>query len=350
MTQAPFIIYSLPRSRSVWVSRFLSYDGKRCGHDLATQCATVKEFADLFDGDCVGTAETGAVIGWRAIRRLLPSARIAVIRRPVQEIYDSLSRFGLGSASLMQELRERDAMLDQAARLNGVRSFSFADLNGIAACQELFEFCLGLPFDWEWWEGLANVNVQVDVPERLKYLTENRDRIEALKRDAARIASDPEIIIGPEPWNSLWPEADALFAEHFNEVDGGDEPERPYRLDEAAMRAMNVAGQLRIMTARVDGELAGYCMWQLSKDVESAGGTFAEHGPWFVRPRFARLKLGQKLFDASLADLRALGVRNAYPHHRLHGRGSKLGAFFRRRGAVEIQRTYSLRLTEPQYA
>jgi hypothetical protein len=91
-------------------------------------------------------------------------------------------------------------------------------------------------------------------------------------------------------------------------------------------------------------------MWQVSKDVESAGATFAEHGPWFVRPQFARLKLGQKLFDASLDDLRTLDVRTAYPHHRLHGRGAKLGAFFRRRGAKEIQRTYSLSLTEPQHA
>jgi hypothetical protein len=191
--------------------------------------------------------------------------------------------------------------------------------------------------------------VQIDVAERLKYLTENRSRIEGLKLDALRIERTG-VVIGPERWDSLWPEADALFAEHFGEVDGGDEPERPYRLDEPLMRAMNATGQLRIITARVDGALAGYCMWQISKDVESAGATFAEHGPWFVRPCFAALLLGPKLFDASLDDLRSLGVRMAYPHHRLRGRGAKLGAFFRRRGAVEIQHTYSLRLAEPLHA
>jgi hypothetical protein len=281
---------------------------------------------------------------------LLPSARVAVIRRPVQEVHDSLARFGLGSPMLLRELSERDAMLDQVSRVQGVRSFSFAGLCSLSSCQELFEFCLGVPFDWEWWEKWASVNVQVDVAARLKYLADNHDRIETLKRDAQQIMSEPDIVIGPEPWESLWPEADALFAEHFGEVDGGDEPQRPYRLDDASMRAMSDAGQLRIFTARVNGELAGYCMWQISKDVESAGATFAEHGPWFVRPCFARLKLGQKLFDASLADLRSLGVRTAYPHHRLHGRGAKLGAFFRRRGAVEIQRTYSLSLAEPRHA
>ena len=349
MTQPPFIVFSLPRSRSAWISRFLSYGGWKCGHDLATRCATMKEFVGLLNDENVGTAETGAVVGWRAIRRLIPDVRIAVIRRPVQQIYDSLARFGLGSQILMDELIERDAMLDRLARVEGARSFSFADLNNVATCQELFEFCLGVPFDWEWWEGLANVNVQIDVAERLKYLTENRSRIEGLKLDALRIERTG-VVIGPERWDSLWPEADALFAEHFGEVDGGDEPERPYRLDEPLMRAMNATGQLRIITARVDGALAGYCMWQISKDVESAGATFAEHGPWFVRPCFAALLLGPKLFDASLDDLRSLGVRMAYPHHRLRGRGAKLGAFFRRRGAVEIQHTYSLRLAEPLHA
>jgi hypothetical protein len=349
MTQAPFIVFSLPRSRSAWIARFLSYGGKRCGHDLAPRCATMKEFADLVSGEYVGTAETGAVIGWRAIRRLLPDARIAVVRRPVQEVYESLARFGLGSQSLMDELIERDTILHHVAKLPGVRSFRFADLNNVTVCQELFEFCLGVPFDWEWWESLANVNVQVDVAEQIKYLTENRSRIETLKADARRIEQSG-VVIGPEPWDSVWPEVDALFAEHFAEVDGGDEPDRPYRLDEPTMRQANAIGQLRIVTARVDGALAGYCMWQISKDVESAGATFAEHGPWFVRPQFAALMLGPKLFDASLDDLHSLGVRMAYPHHRLRGRGAKLGAFFRRRGAIEIQHTYSLRLTEPSHA
>jgi hypothetical protein len=132
MTQPPFIVFSLPRSRSAWISRFLSYGGWKCGHDLATRCATMKEFVGLLNDENVGTAETGAVVGWRAIRRLLPDARIAVIRRPVQQIYDSLARFGLGSQILMDELIERDAMLDRLARVEGARSFSFADLNNVA--------------------------------------------------------------------------------------------------------------------------------------------------------------------------------------------------------------------------
>src|ERR1700691_5659915 len=110
MSHAPFIVFSLPRSRSPWIARFLSYGGRPCGHDLATECASLDEFATLLRGPYVGTVETGAVVGWRALRRRLPEARMAVIRRPVPEVYASLARFGLGGSDLMNELVERDAM------------------------------------------------------------------------------------------------------------------------------------------------------------------------------------------------------------------------------------------------
>lgn len=349
--RVPFIVLSLPRSRSAWVARFLSYDGRKCGHDLATECESVAEFVARLRGEYAGTAETGAVIGWRALRTLIPEAKLAVIRRPVQEVYDSLARFGLGSKMLLDELRERDAMLDQVARLPGVLSINFADLEGISACQNLFEHCLGAPFDWECWEGLAGVNVQIDVPTRMQYLIDNADRIAALKQDAARIAgASPDVVIGPEPWDAIWPEVDELGAAHYEEVCAASEPHRPYKLDEQAMRQMNAAGTLRIFTARVEGVLAGYCMWSVAKDVESAGMLMAHHGPWFVKEEFKHLRLGAMLFDRSLDDLRAIGVQNAFPHHRLDGRSAKVGAFFRRRGAVKVQETYSLWLGGPQHA
>ena len=342
MSRAPFIVYSLPRSRSAWVARFLSYGGRKCGHDLATECATLDEFASHLRSDYAGTAETGAMIGWRAMARRFPGAKVAVVRRPVDEVYASLGKFGLGGQQLTDMLVERDAMLDDIARLPGVRSFTFAGLKTIEACSNLFEHCLGVPFDWEWWEGLANVNVQVDVHAQLRFLEANRERIESIKREASEESRAPHVVIGPEAWETMWPEVDALASEHFAEVEGDLARNRPYRLDEPAMRAAVARGHIRITSARVDGVLAGYCCWNISKDIESAGMLIATHGPWFVRNGFAQLALGAKLFDASIADLRSIGVKCAFPHHRTQGRGVKLGAFFKRRGAIETQRTYTL--------
>lgn len=339
-----FLVLSLPRSRSAWIAKFLSYGGRRCGHDIAPQCVTVQEFVDRLDRDYCGSVETGAVVGWRAILKLKPDLRIATVRRPVQQVYESLARFGLGAPEVLDELRERDAMLDEVERLPGTLSFTFDGLKHPWACQNLFELYLDMPFDWEWWESLAAVNVQVNVPQCIQYLIDNRERIAALKRDAQRIVGG--VTIKTEAWPSVWPEIDALFAEHFGEVEGDLAINRPYRLNEAQMRALDDSGHLHITTARVGGDLAGYCMWMVSEDVESAGMLIAQHGPWFVRRQFASLLLGPKLFDASIESLRKRGVKCAFPHHRLMGRGRKLGAFFKRRGAVEIQHTYSLWLGE----
>ena len=69
MRRTPFIVLSLPRSRSAWISAFLSYGGRKCGHDLAPTCGTMAEFVAMFGGGgYAGTAETGAVVGWKAIR------------------------------------------------------------------------------------------------------------------------------------------------------------------------------------------------------------------------------------------------------------------------------------------
>jgi hypothetical protein len=350
MKKPPFIVLSLPRSRSTWIASFLSYGGKTCGHDIASSVGTMAEFAALFDDRYAGTAETGAVVGWRAIRRVLPAARIAVVRRPVDQIYKEMAGFGCGVPAMMDELKERDAMLDQVAKLPGVLSVTFAELRGPAACQALFEHCLETPFDWEWWESLAHKDIQVDVAAEFQYVIDNADRIAALKRDALRVAGSDGVFVGPEAWETVWPEIDPIFAEHFGEVEGDLAAQRPYKLDEPAMRDAHARGQLRITTARVGGELAGYCMWLVTPDVESKGTLIAQHGPWFVKKQFAHLLLGPKLFDASVEDLRAIGVKVAFPHHRLQGRGAKLGKFFQRRGAVETQRTYSMWLGEAQHA
>lgn len=150
-----------------------------------------------------------------------------------------------------------------------------------------------------------------------------------------------DVELASESFAQIWPEVDDMFREHFGEVDGGIEPRRPYRLDAGLMEAMWRSGSLRITTARREGKLVGYCTWNVMPDVESAGLLIAQQGAWFVAPD-AGFRTGYKLFIKSLAELRRLGVKCVFPHHRMQGRGDRLGRFFKRIGAVEIQHTYCL--------
>lgn len=152
------------------------------------------------------------------------------------------------------------------------------------------------------------------------------------------------LVIEPESWFDVWPEAEALANAHFAEVDGGVEPKRVFKLDCEVMGKMAAVGILQIISARLDGRLAGYCSWNVVPDVESEGLLIAQQGAWFVGREFEPLGLGlgRKMFRVAVEHLKSMGVQCMYPHHRTQGRGSRLGAFFVRLGAKEIQHTYSL--------
>lgn len=150
----------------------------------------------------------------------------------------------------------------------------------------------------------------------------------------------PGIDIREEAWGPAADEFSALGLQHFTETDDGVEPRRPFKLDCAIMQQIYDAGMLSITAARSDGKLVGYCMWMIMPDVESAGLLIAQHGPWFSLPGFPGV--GVEMLKRSIETIKKRGVQMCFPHHRMQGRGAKLGNLYRRLGAVETQHTYSL--------
>lgn len=177
---SPFIVLSLPRSRSAWLAHFLAYGGARVGHDIATECSSVADFrARLAPLD--GTCETGAVLGWRLIRAELPDAKLVIIQRDPMEVAASLGKFGIRPD--VEELVLRRVMLDQVAALPGVQSLPVEALDDPLVCKQLFESLLDAAFDWQWWTRFNQLNIQVDMPKRLVRLAQNHEKLEAFKRE-----------------------------------------------------------------------------------------------------------------------------------------------------------------------
>lgn len=179
----PFVILALPRSRTAWLSEFLSYGGMTCAHDLAPECASISEFMTrlaAYDG----TVETGAVVGWRLIRRYIPQAQIIVVKRQVAEVKASLRAVGL--TPIPGEIEARGRLLDECAAALGVLSFTYDQLDDPEICRRIFETCCGFWLDRAWYDRCANRNVQVDVPIQVARLIANRDRIAAFKAEVAR--------------------------------------------------------------------------------------------------------------------------------------------------------------------
>lgn len=180
----PFFVFSLPRSRSAWISAFLSGDGAFIGHDVGAECGSVGEFIGMMS-NLAGTCETGAAFAWRLLRQVWPDARFAVVRRDPEDVCRSLARFGLDG--FLPEMMARWAQLEEISALPGTLTVSFDDLRSFEACAELYEFCTRRRLSVDWWRGMEAQNIQVDMPVQLALLQQNAPRIAALKTEAMEL-------------------------------------------------------------------------------------------------------------------------------------------------------------------
>lgn len=186
----PFIIFTLPRSRSAWLSHWLSYikDGQRVkavGHDAFSRCSSVADCLALFDESALnGTVETGAAFAHQLIRTQLPKAKLLVVQRDPMECLRSLMQKGIRPEPEDWAQRVRDLW---AVSASGVRTVAYEDLDLESCARWIWEYCLDMAWDGQWWSQWTPTNVQVDMQKRAKELFDNSERIAMLKEEIRRL-------------------------------------------------------------------------------------------------------------------------------------------------------------------
>ncbi len=351
---APFIIFALPRSRTAWLSRLLSYGDWFCGHDELRHCRSLEDVKAWLSQPLTGTVETAAAPFWRLARKYSPEARALVVRRPVAEVVDSLKRVGFTDrAALAAAMSRLDRKLDQiAARWPGATEVSFAELGTEDGCRRVFEYCLGISFDAGWWSAWAPVNIQINMPALVRYVAAYAPALEKLRGQAGvamradlvrRPVREPEgVTIQQEDFDTFYRDSTRLFEQHMVATGQGVEDYRHKNLD--MLRALDRLGALTVLTARCNGRMAGYLMAVQAPSLDSPDEVEAMQLPLFADPDFPGL--GIKLQRAAAEALRAKGVDTLYQRAGVRGSGPKLGTLYRRMGAEEFGQLYRLNLTE----
>lgn len=176
---SPFIILSLPRSRTFWLSKFLTYGGWHCGHDELRHVRTLADVNSWLSQPFTGTVETAAAPFWR----LIPSnVRIVIVRRPVEQVVDSMmasmSAGTFDCGSMTRLMRRQNAKLTQVAERTKCVQIGFEQLSNETACRELFEYCLPYDFDREWWRNISSINLQISMPEFMRYIISHKPQID----------------------------------------------------------------------------------------------------------------------------------------------------------------------------
>lgn len=348
----PFIVLGLPRSRTAWLSRFLTYKDHYCGHEELRHMRSLDDVKTWLSMRHIGTAETNAAPWWRTLLRFSPDIRVVVVRRPVEEVVESLAAFGFDPAVMEPAMRKLDAKLNQIVkRVPGALEVAFDALNDEEVCRQVFEHCLPYPFDLKHWQKLAKENVQCDMRAMVRYVAAFRPQLDKLAAQAkhaelrelmTRRPVDLEgLTFQIEDCDTWQRDGKRLFEDHCFTV--GEDPSEWEKKNWTLFKAIEQVGSLQIMTARSNGRMFGYLMTLVSPSLVESGRTAATHTTFYADPSFPGL--GMKLQRAALDALKQRGVDEVVWEAGKRGSGPRLGAMYRRLGAMEHGATYRLELT-----
>jgi GNAT superfamily N-acetyltransferase len=356
----PFVVIALPRSRSYWLSRFLSYGSYECGHDQARYVRSIDDVKAWLAQNFTGTAETAAAPWWRLIRGIRPDAKILVVRRPVQEVVDSLMRLdlkGIGTFKrdiLTREMERIDRCLNRIEREPNVLSVRFHDLVDEAVCRAVFEFCLPYCHDHDRWQRMAGQNLQGNMAAEMRYCLAFQPILRnaahticrQMRRElGARRSSTIEcgdVTFQEESLERFWADAQPLFAEHCAAV--GEEEGNFLNKNRDLFARLEAAGAWQIVTARSNGRMFGYLCSIVGPSLENAKTITATQTTFFASKDAAGMGLGLKLQKAAIAFARNRGVSEIYMRAGTRGSGPKMGALYRRLGAEPSGQQFKISL------
>jgi hypothetical protein len=351
----PFVIFGLPRSRTAWLSAFLSYGGWFCGHDQLRYFRSVKDISGWLDQPLTGSVETAGAAFWRTLRDLRPDTRVVVIRRPVADVVASLMALNLGleAGPLTAAMQRMDAKLSQIVRrYPGALEVTFAELGTEAGCKRVFEHCLSRPHDPDWWAFMAPRNIQVNVAACLRYFAAHHGQLAklgaqlkstTLAKFSHRSRRDLDgLAIAEEPLKTLMRDAKGLIESHATVVE--DAPEDAWTKNYDLMFKMEELGSLQVLVARSNGRVFGYLLTVIGPSMEANDRTTATHTAFYASPDFPGV--GRKLKLAAHDILRDKGVHEVMLRAGVRGDGPRLGSLYRRLGAVDHGQLFKIELQE----
>ena len=348
---SPFVVLALPRSRTRWLSEFLSYGPWRCTHEEARHFRTMEDFASWQLQPFCGSVETAIASFWRLIPK---NVRVVVIRRDVASVKASLRRVMTSPPPNLSSILTRlDAKLTQVVqRVPGTIEVAYGALATAEGAAKVFEHALGLPFDEAWWETLRGVNIQEPFVTFERYAAAYTPQLRrmaglakgamlaALARDVPDVTAD--LVFAEEPFDDFLRDARRLFALHAGAV--GEVPDAWRDKNLPLLREIAAAGALQIVTARSNGRMFGYLMTELTPSREAPGRVSAVETTFFASREVPRL--GMKLQRETLRRLAARGVSEVWFRAGTRGDGDRIEAMYRRIGASPAGSLWRLSLTE----
>lgn len=343
-----FVILALPRSRTAWLARWLTYGEFQCGHDQVKHCRSLDDIASWMGQPCTGTVETAAAPFWRMLGRF-GDVRVATVRRPVADVVASLQAVAPGAfqtEATTAAMTRLDRKLEQIERrLPDVLSVPFEDLATEDGCRRLWQHCLPYAFDERWHAMLAGVNIQDNLGLTIRYYQAHQPQLAKLAKLAEhRIRADMRPVerefdgmtFQCEAFRDFVRDAEALIVDHCALV--GRNASLDFNVP--LFQALGDVGALQTMTARSNGRCFGYLVSVVEPSLDGVGVVQAHHTMFYTAPEVRGL--GVRLLMRANDALRERGVDQIWMRAGIAGSGPRMGAVYRRLGAQEYGQLYKL--------
>lgn len=340
---APFLVMALPRSRTAWLSKFLSAKPWVCGHEQIRYFRTLEDAKAWFMQPFIGSAETLAMPYWRLLPRFAPDCRVLVVRRPVSEVTESMMKFnisGMERPKLLENMKRLNAKLDQVeARYHNCISVNFDELGDFEVCNVIFQHCLGAPLGRQWFDYWNAINVQIDMDAAMRYVWTHMIPLARLNYAAkhqmlADLMSKPRpqpddgLVVAEEKFPASFAEAQQMFEDHCVAV--GELPDEWTKNNIELLYQMDAVGKLQILTARSNGQLFGYLVTMLGAELDNAAIKSATHTLFYASDRWPGA--GLRLQREALIRLKQKGYSEVLMRSGL-GPGSRVETIYKRIGA-----------------
>jgi hypothetical protein len=151
-----FIILSMPRSRTAWLSLYLTLAGLACEHELIAKSDSFESAISKIKSQEIGCCDTGQILRLKEIKDEL-NPRILIIKRDINDVKDSLSKIGINGVDEL--LSKQNDILNVASQENDTLTIQFQDID--SRIEEIYSFLSGgLEFKKEIYDRVKDYNIQ----------------------------------------------------------------------------------------------------------------------------------------------------------------------------------------------
>lgn len=183
MKAIPFLVTSLPHSRTAWMSVLLSNGGTLCHYETISGLTRIEDLHKIYDVEThryVGVSD--CALGW-----FLPwimeniGPKTLIIERPVAEVNDGMEKLGFARTNYCDLEIER---LREFKEHPLVRWVMYKELDNEFTMQRIFSHLIpGEPFDVERYKLLQKMKIETDIDATMETVRLRKKNMDFVLRD-----------------------------------------------------------------------------------------------------------------------------------------------------------------------